>query len=205
MIYSESVMHQYVPHVGIFGNTKIRPNGVDDVCARIGHCTDVAHKPKSELAKRRKAAGFTQQQTAEAVGTTISMYGKLERGDRTMNQRWLKALCEFLRATPTDLLGESYDFSQMPEEPEDEEPQPIVPWLPSEATLQVIIRALSNALPEGRFHVADAPRFAHAWRAALEYFAADRDREHNEDYQAGVVPTINRALRDYTQRHEQAA
>lgn len=128
-----------------------------------------------------------QAELAKKLGIAPSRLSELKRGDYRIQQEDIHKVAEFLGdggASPLD---------------------PPQPWLPSEATLQVIIRALSNALPEGRFHVADAPRFAHAWRAALEYFAADRDREHNEDYQAGVVPTINRALRDYTQRHEQAA
>lgn len=82
---------------------------------------------------------------------------------------------------------------------------PPQPWIPSEPTLTFVIEVLSNALSEGRFYPDEAPKFAHAWRAALEYFAADPDMEHNEGYRAGAVQIINRAIRDYTKPHEQAA
>ena len=53
----------------------------------------------------RLAAGLDQRQLAEAMGSTQSTVGQLERGDRGAYPKTILRLCEVLGVTPEDLLS----------------------------------------------------------------------------------------------------
>ncbi|WP_278985038.1 XRE family transcriptional regulator [Sphingobium yanoikuyae] len=55
----------------------------------------------------RKARGMSQTELAEAIGTTLSTLGKLERGDRRLNMDWLQKISAALDVRPEVLITES--------------------------------------------------------------------------------------------------
>lgn len=50
----------------------------------------------TNLRQLREAKGLSQSALAEMIGTTLNMYGKLERGHRRMNMDWLQKLAAAL-------------------------------------------------------------------------------------------------------------
>jgi phage repressor protein C with HTH and peptisase S24 domain len=48
--------------------------------------------PENNIAALRKKRGLSQTALAERVGTTLNMLGKLERGERTLDQGWLQRI-----------------------------------------------------------------------------------------------------------------
>lgn len=59
------------------------------------------------LAAWRKHRNLSQDDLAEAIGTTKSMYGKLERGERTLDTDWLAKLGRALKCEPYEILASS--------------------------------------------------------------------------------------------------
>lgn len=51
---------------------------------------------RNRLRAARKAEGYTQEEMAEAIGTSIANYGLIERGDRNGNFRIWDALEDLL-------------------------------------------------------------------------------------------------------------
>lgn len=60
---------------------------------------------RNYLSAWRKHRGQSQTELAEAVGTTLNMLGKLERGERTLDVDWLEKLGEALRIEPYHLIA----------------------------------------------------------------------------------------------------
>lgn len=60
----------------------------------------------------RKLRGLTQEQLAEAVGTTKAVIGNLENGERGLSSKWLKLLAPALGTRPGFLLD--YAPSELP-------------------------------------------------------------------------------------------
>lgn len=58
----------------------------------------------SELARRRAAAGLTQQQLADKAGTSQPQIKRLEDGDRKLTKEWASRLAPHLRTTADALL-----------------------------------------------------------------------------------------------------
>ena len=53
----------------------------------------------------RLAAGLSQRQLAQAMGSSQATVGQLERGDRGAYPKTIVRLCECLRVAPEDLLS----------------------------------------------------------------------------------------------------
>ncbi|WP_196221727.1 helix-turn-helix domain-containing protein [Sphingobium sp. CAP-1] len=66
----------------------------------------------NRIAAIRKRAGLSQTQLAEAVGATLSMVGKLERGERALNSNWLMRISSALKCRPHELLHDDNDFME---------------------------------------------------------------------------------------------
>lgn len=58
----------------------------------------------NRIAELRKAKGMTQEQLADAIGTTINNLGKLERGARRLNQDWIDKISAALQCEPHELF-----------------------------------------------------------------------------------------------------
>lgn len=97
-----SLMFQNIPAPGIFHKPKIYPTGVLADCARLGHITPMVPNNVQAL---RKVAGLTQTQLADAIGTKITMLGKLERGERPLDTDWIDKLSAALRVAPYELIA----------------------------------------------------------------------------------------------------
>lgn len=54
----------------------------------------------------RNRLKLSQEKLARAVGTTNQHIGYLERGERSLTQKWLNRLAPVLQCTPAELLGE---------------------------------------------------------------------------------------------------
>ena len=59
---------------------------------------------ENEIAKIRKARGVSQQELANRIGATLSMVGKLERGERKLTTEWLDKIAVALQTFPKSLL-----------------------------------------------------------------------------------------------------
>lgn len=85
--------------------TTVRPNRV----AAIKAAAKSANNGRSFLLRGlwacRLAAGLTQRQLAEAIGSTQATVGQLERGDRGAYPKTIVRFCEVLGVAPEDLLS----------------------------------------------------------------------------------------------------
>lgn len=60
----------------------------------------------NRIAELRKRQGLSQTDLAQAIGTTLSMLGKLERGERKLDTSWLEKLSAALGVKPSDIIGD---------------------------------------------------------------------------------------------------
>lgn len=58
----------------------------------------------NRIAELRAAKGVTQTQLAKAIGATLSMVGKLERGERSLKEDWIRRIARALDCLPGDLF-----------------------------------------------------------------------------------------------------
>ena len=63
----------------------------------------------NEIARIRKAKGVSQQELANRIGATLSMIGKLERGERKLTSDWLDRIAVALQTFPKSLLRDEND------------------------------------------------------------------------------------------------
>lgn len=68
---------------------------------------NAAMQHMNRISTIRKARGMSQTELAEAIGTTLSTLGKLERGDRRLNMDWLQKISAALDVRPEVLITES--------------------------------------------------------------------------------------------------
>jgi transcriptional regulator with XRE-family HTH domain len=61
----------------------------------------------NHIAKLRRAAGLSQQELADKIGTKYTMLGKLERGERELTSSWLTKLSDALGCAPADILADT--------------------------------------------------------------------------------------------------
>lgn len=94
-------MNANMPNVGTIGNRQIRPNCHLSLGALIGHKRGMSNN----IAEIRKAANLSQSDLAEAIGTTLNNLGKLERGERRLNQDWINKIAGALGVTPEDVIS----------------------------------------------------------------------------------------------------
>ncbi|WP_085905871.1 helix-turn-helix domain-containing protein [Kiloniella majae] len=66
----------------------------------MGHIGNMENKIK----QLREAAGLSQTDLAEKIGSGRSQVAKLERGERQLTQSWMLRISAALDVTPTDLL-----------------------------------------------------------------------------------------------------
>jgi transcriptional regulator with XRE-family HTH domain len=59
----------------------------------------------NNIATLRRAQGLTQTQLAEAIGTTLSQMGKLERGERPLDTDWLESIATALSVEPFRIIA----------------------------------------------------------------------------------------------------
>lgn len=52
----------------------------------------------------RKRLGMTMEELAEKVGLHFTHLGKIERGERDLNQQWMVRIAEAMEVEPADLL-----------------------------------------------------------------------------------------------------
>jgi len=107
-----------IPQQGTFDNCELYPTGVLPVRTHSGHYK--AMLPHS-IASLRIARGMSQTELAERIGTTLSMLGKLERGERKLTSDWIDKLSGALGVEPSAIL----------QPPVESGPQPVRPRPPS--------------------------------------------------------------------------
>jgi phage repressor protein C with HTH and peptisase S24 domain len=93
-----------MPHQGTSRNGQICPTGPLLECTRSGH---IVRMLPNNIAAIRSSRGLSQTDLAEAVGTTLNMLGKLERGDRKLTSVWIEKIAEALDVQPSVLLDQS--------------------------------------------------------------------------------------------------
>ena len=125
-----------IPQWGTYGNNKMRPTGVLAPYAHMGHLGWMLPNNITALRKRRK---LTQAQLAEAIGTKLTMLGKLERGERKLTDAWLQKLARALAVEPHEIIGPLADGDLIAR-----------PSLPRESTLVEMLRAAAPALSAAR-------------------------------------------------------
>ncbi len=57
------------------------------------------------IAELRRKRGWTQQQLADAVGSSNQHIGKLEKGDRKLTLDWISRISKALDVPPADLIN----------------------------------------------------------------------------------------------------
>ncbi|MEV5031609.1 helix-turn-helix transcriptional regulator [Sphingobium sp. LMC3-1-1.1] len=95
-------MNPELPYLGTSGNREKRPTGVLTFCAPFGHERRMVPNFVSAWRKHRN---LSQDEAAEAIGTTKSMYGKLERGERTLDTDWLDKMGRAFRCEPYQIIA----------------------------------------------------------------------------------------------------
>lgn len=78
------------------------PSGVLSICAPFGH---EARMVPNYLGAWRRHREISQDDAAAAIGTTKSMYGKLERGERTLDVDWLEKIGRAFSCEPYQLIA----------------------------------------------------------------------------------------------------
>ncbi len=58
------------------------------------------------IIRHRKAGGLSQGELARRLGSTLSMIGKLERGERELSATWMERIAAALRIEP-EAIGAS--------------------------------------------------------------------------------------------------
>jgi transcriptional regulator with XRE-family HTH domain len=61
----------------------------------------------NNLKKLRNARGWNQRIASLSLGTTINMYGKLERGERPLSTKWIERAAAIYGVDPGNVVGES--------------------------------------------------------------------------------------------------
>ena len=85
---------------------------------------------RTNLRQLREQRNLSQTALADMIGTTLNMYGKLERGQRRMNMDWLTRLASSLDVRVEDIVAEV-------------EPETAAPGLP-EPTLEALQAMLAE-------------------------------------------------------------
>lgn len=91
-----------MPNMGTLFNDKICPTGPLPPHALNGHKTSMSG---NNIAAIRKKRGLSQTELADRIGTTLNMLGKLERGARTLDTRWLQRIGSALSVEPHELIA----------------------------------------------------------------------------------------------------
>jgi transcriptional regulator with XRE-family HTH domain len=76
----------------------------------------VVAKVRNRIAEWRRAAGLTQEELAERVGTTGNSISRLERGETRLNTEWMERLSKALGCEPRDLIANGTDEIATPAE-----------------------------------------------------------------------------------------
>lgn len=116
-----------VPHQGTIGKLKMCPTGVLGLYALRGHTAPML---ANNIAVYRKRAGLSQEQLADAIGTTRNMLVKLEKGSRGLTSDWLEKIGERLEVPPYLLIAPEH-------------------LLPTEEQLAEMLSAAQQTLPAG--------------------------------------------------------
>lgn len=90
-----------MPNLGTFHNQKMCPPCHLTSGAHLGHYADMAG---NGIARLRKIKGLSQDELAEAIGTTRNALGKLERGDRRLNMDWIEKIAAKMGVEPYEIL-----------------------------------------------------------------------------------------------------
>lgn len=90
-----------MPSLGTLSKIEICPNCHLGFGAQRGHKCGMA---TNNIAQIRRSAGLTQTQLAQAIGTTLNNLGKLERGDRRLNQDWINKIASACGVGPDAVL-----------------------------------------------------------------------------------------------------
>lgn len=70
----------------------------------LPYVADMAERPPHYLREWRKFRGFTQDELADAVGTSKSVISDLERGQLQLSPKWLRRLAPLLKTQPGHIL-----------------------------------------------------------------------------------------------------
>lgn len=116
-----------VPQQGTIGKLKMCPTGVLGLYALRGHTTPML---ANNIAVYRKRAGLSQEQLADAIGTTRNMLVKLEGGSRGLTSDWLEKIGNELSVPPYLLIAPEH-------------------LLPTEEQLAEMLSAAQQTLPAG--------------------------------------------------------
>jgi transcriptional regulator with XRE-family HTH domain len=117
---------------------------------------------RNYISQYRESAGLTQDQLAEAIGTTRSFLGKMERGQRSLTSDWLEKIGQALLCAPYLLIA----------------PPNI---LPTEEELAEMLASAQQTLPAG-LPYSEWPRaVAEGLHMRLRTLASDRANARSVD------------------------
>lgn len=103
-------MRPDMPNMGTYYNAEMCPDG------HLAHYALCGHKdgmPQNNISAFRKQAGLSQSELAERIGTTLNMMGKLERGERTLDQAWLLKIGQALDIPSHKLIQTELEASDL--------------------------------------------------------------------------------------------
>ena len=91
-----------MPHGGTVCKHQMCPTGPLGFYAARWHHNGML---PNNIAKLRKAQSMSQTALADAIGTTLNMLGKLERGHRDLNADWIERIAGALGVEPFRLIA----------------------------------------------------------------------------------------------------
>lgn len=83
--------------------------GLNDPVRELAYFPDMEERPPHYLREWRKKSRMTQQELADAIGTTKSVISDLERGNLQLSPKWLRRFAPVLKTQPGFILDKDPD------------------------------------------------------------------------------------------------
>lgn len=151
-----SFMITDMPQWGTFSKASKCPNRQLTPRALFGHKVGMI---RTGIRRLREARDLSQEDLADALGTSRDYMGKLERGDKRLNLEWIERIAEVLAVEPYELL--------IADAPPEADP----PWSPPEEMLEEFLSAAVPFLLEAPDPKAKVPTAALGLASAIRVFA----------------------------------
>lgn len=84
----------------------------DDPIAGVSYIADMDDRPPHYLREWRKFRRMTQEELADAVGTSKSVVSEMERGNLQLSPKWLRKFAPVLKTQPGHILD--HDPNELP-------------------------------------------------------------------------------------------
>ena len=144
---------------------------------------------RNNIAALRKSRQLSQEQLAEMIGTTLSMLGKLERGQRSLDTNWMAKLSDALDVPPSALICDG--DKARPAAPEAIQSISLPVVLPSENALTAMFEGLLATQVDPAPQDERARKLARLLPNALQRAAEFQNSQASVDVGARQAPSAD--------------